>query len=100
MEDPSGWWEGSLEGRSGLFPMNFVEIISDPRRGGFLIGETFEIDGRYAPTVPGHLVLDVGDIVFVRSIADGWCTGYNITTGSEGQFPARIVRYLRNLRLN
>ncbi|CAI9622791.1 unnamed protein product [Staurois parvus] len=26
-EDPSGWWQGRLRGREGLFPGNYVEKI-------------------------------------------------------------------------
>jgi len=26
-QDPSGWWQGYLEGKRGNFPMNFVELI-------------------------------------------------------------------------
>ena len=31
--DDAGWWEGVLEstGRRGMFPNNFVDIISDQR---------------------------------------------------------------------
>ena len=29
-EHAEGWWEGRLNGKSGVFPNNFVEIISDP----------------------------------------------------------------------
>jgi len=25
--DPSGWWHGELNGASGYFPSNFVELI-------------------------------------------------------------------------
>lgn len=27
--DESGWWEGECNGRTGMFPGNFVELISE-----------------------------------------------------------------------
>ncbi|KAK3107368.1 hypothetical protein FSP39_012908 [Pinctada imbricata] len=29
-QEEEGWWEGSLNGKVGVFPSNFVEIIEDP----------------------------------------------------------------------
>lgn len=33
-EDESGWWKGELNGKSGLFPSNFVEPYEDHEEGG------------------------------------------------------------------
>lgn len=26
-DDPSGWWEGTINGKSGMFPAGFVTVI-------------------------------------------------------------------------
>eukprot|EP01106_Pelomyxa_sp_JSP_P004978 TRINITY_DN17954_c0_g1_i1.p2 TRINITY_DN17954_c0_g1~~TRINITY_DN17954_c0_g1_i1.p2 ORF type:complete len:126 (+),score=21.86 TRINITY_DN17954_c0_g1_i1:517-894(+) len=28
LQDPSGWWQGTLGGQTGWFPANFVELIT------------------------------------------------------------------------
>lgn len=32
-QDDSGWWEGELAGKSGLFPGNYVELIAETPKG-------------------------------------------------------------------
>lgn len=35
-EEEGSWWEGSLNGKVGVFPSNFVEIIGDKEETGRL----------------------------------------------------------------
>lgn len=30
-EDPDGWWSGTLNGKRGLFPHNFVKLVRHER---------------------------------------------------------------------
>lgn len=97
-QHPSGWWEGECNGRRGLFPMTFVEMITDVESGALTIDECFEVDGIYIPVKPDEIRLDFGDIVFVSSLKDGWCEGYKVGTNEKGRFPAHIVRYVKQMR--
>lgn len=99
-QHPSGWWEGECEGRTGLFPMTFVELITDAESGALTIGETFEADGEHIPEYPDELPIDFGDILYVATLKDGWCEGYNIANGKKGKFPAKIIKHIKNLRHN
>ena len=29
LQEEEGWWEGSVSGRVGMFPSNFVEMLDD-----------------------------------------------------------------------
>lgn len=40
-QDPSGWWQGFLDGQQGNFPSNFVEPLDDAAGAG---GAPFDID--------------------------------------------------------
>ncbi len=31
LQEEEGWWEGTLNGKTGMFPSNFVEIIEDQK---------------------------------------------------------------------
>ena len=96
-QHPSGWWEGECNGKKGIFPSTFVEIISDSKTGTLKIGETFEIENFYEPHDETELFLDTGDIVFVDTLQDGWCTGYKINDKKIGKFPSCIVKHVKNI---
>jgi hypothetical protein len=100
-QDQSGWWQGDAGGRTGTFPMSFVDIVADGE-DGVAIGESFEIIMKYTAKSPGELTVDYGEIVVVQSISKEWCTGYNIVTRERGRFPLACMRdqkLARSLRL-
>ena len=97
-QHPSGWWEGECNGRRGLFPMTYVEMITDVDSGALTIDECYEVDGIYIPVKTDEIKLDFGDIVFVNSIKDGWCQGYKLGTNEKGRFPAHVVRHIKQIR--
>jgi hypothetical protein len=98
-QHPSGWWEGEINGRRGMFPMNFVEVVTEDSNGGRIIGEIFEIEGKHASCGDDEIDLDFGDVVFVGSVKDDWCFGHRIGSEMHGKFPRNIVRGLKNHRL-
>ncbi|OHS95638.1 Variant SH3 domain containing protein [Tritrichomonas foetus] len=97
-QHPSGWWEGECNGRRGLFPMTFVEMITDVESGALTINECFEIDGLYIPIKPNEIGVDFGDVVFVSTLKDGWCEGYKLGSDSKGRFPAHVVKHIKQMR--
>ena len=36
-----GWWEGVIDGKTGLFPSNFVTLIEDESKSGKYIDHLF-----------------------------------------------------------
>ena len=52
--DPDGWWKGSLNGKSGLFPHNYVEIMKqeEERQAPILPKRTSSKYTKPAPKIP------------------------------------------------
>ena len=52
--DPDGWWKGSLNGKIGLFPHNYVEIIEqqEQRQAPVLPKRTSSRYSKSAPKIP------------------------------------------------
>ncbi len=52
--DPEGWWKGSLNGKTGLFPHNYVEIIEqqEQRQAPVLPKRTSSRYSKSAPKIP------------------------------------------------
>ncbi|KAG9470435.1 hypothetical protein GDO78_017798 [Eleutherodactylus coqui] len=115
-----GWFEGELNGRRGIFPEGFVELLnplrvpdigppSDEEREDFVrdrspeiindkIIEEEEQEGTYAVALyrfqameQRELDFDVGDrIRIIRTLEDGWLEG--VLYGNRGIFPYRFVK--------
>ncbi|XP_041100010.1 dynamin-binding protein-like, partial [Polyodon spathula] len=111
-----GWFEGELEGRRGIFPEGFVELLgplqvaedracqddydnyseSDvttevslgPEEGAGVYGVALY---HFKSMEPEELDFDVGDrIQIVRTLEDGWLEGK--VNGRRGIFPHRFVK--------
>lgn len=84
------WWKGTLHGRTGVFPVNYVEIQD---------GEEFKVSKKvralwnFAPTEPGELEFKKGDVIDVlECVYKSWWRGS--LRGKEGVFP---INYVENL---
>jgi len=97
-QHPSGWWDGDTFGRKGIFPMTYVEIIPDIINNALIINELFEVDHRFVAEEKGQISLDRGDVVFVRTLINGVCEGYNYGTRESGTFPQKIVKNIKSFR--
>ncbi|KAH0793129.1 Variant SH3 domain containing protein [Histomonas meleagridis] len=98
-QHPSGWWEGECFGRRGMFPMNFVDLLTDIESGAISINEVFEVDKKFTPGHPNEIELEFGDVVFVSTFKEGWCEGKNIGTGQKGKFPSSVVKNIKHLQI-
>jgi len=107
--DDSGWWEGSIGARSGMFPGNYVELIPEevvekakplptpaakstqsaqkqPMKKERKCKAIFDFSG----DGDDELSINEGDIITILSEAEGWMLGVN-KNGSQGLFPANHV---------
>ncbi|KAI8911853.1 hypothetical protein EDD86DRAFT_224892 [Gorgonomyces haynaldii] len=80
-----GWWQGTnAQGKTGLFPANYVELIQETA------SQTAVALYDYEPTEPNELQLVAGDtITGVVPVSDGWWQG--TVNGRVGLFPANYV---------
>jgi hypothetical protein len=83
----SGWWEGELDGRRGMFPKSFVVFDDENKCDEQPVGADFLVVCDYQPQKEGEVALLVGDLVCVDVISFGMCSGLNKRTGARGLFP-------------
>lgn len=95
---PGGWWEGTLSGKRGMFPDNFVKVFSEADD----IKDTNSVTPRsssvrqcrarfsYVPACNDELKLEVDDVIDVLSeVEEGWWKG---KLGDKiGVFPSNFV---------
>lgn len=97
---PSGWWEGTCDNRTGLFPMTYVDIIEAKITSDtILVDAEFEAESSFIATEEGQISIDLGDIVHIYKVTGGWCEGYHILHQIVGKFPTKVIRGLRNSSL-
>jgi len=98
-KDESGWWEGELAGRVGVFPSNHVDVIggAPPASSSSAAGEydkckaLFDYEAEDADELSVH----EGDIITVEDEDDeGWYYGTN-GQGKYGKFPSNYVELLQ-----
>ncbi|KAJ0178887.1 hypothetical protein K1T71_005662 [Dendrolimus kikuchii] len=88
---PGGWWRGELRGRRGMFPDNFVSVLTERTNN-----RSTGVQGRcravfsYQPANPDELPLCVGDVLEVLGeVEEGWWQGRRL--GRVGVFPSNFV---------
>jgi len=97
-KDDSGWWQGELNGRVGMFPSNFVEVV-DPNAPATNGGDQKEHGGQckvlydYNADSDSELTIKEGELLTVESEDEGWFFGFN-SKGGSGRFPSNYVQQL------
>jgi hypothetical protein len=91
MQHKSGWWEGELNGKKGLFPKSFVMIpgISEPKNDQ--IEAVFLVMNDHKPMRGGDLELLSGDLVYVDYVSKGRCSGTNLRDNVRGYFSIDVL---------
>uniref|UniRef100_A0A671LWN8 Dynamin-binding protein n=1 Tax=Sinocyclocheilus anshuiensis TaxID=1608454 RepID=A0A671LWN8_9TELE len=97
-----GWFQGELDGRTGVFPEGFVELLGplqmeiqqrqeeeeEEKEEGALYGIALY---EFQALEPGELDFDVGDRIHIlTTLEDGWLEGQ--IHGRRGVFPHRFVK--------
>lgn len=87
-EHLSGWWDGELDGRQGLFPRNYVWIPGRDSIQGHAINAFSTCMQSY---VGNELSLYCGDEVYVEIIKDDQFLGTSKRTGQKGWVPLDLI---------
>jgi len=96
-QDDSGWWEGECNGKAGMFPGNFVELLSGGGGGG-AAAVAAPTDNKkrctakfeFVASSADELTIRVGDVIVIDQELSGWFSGTN-AQGQSGLFPANYV---------
>lgn len=100
-ETVDDWWRGTCDGRTGIFPANYVQKCPEPevtpQKEEGIIGVGRAV-AAFEATADNQLTLHVGDTVKVRSKSPaGWWQG-ELISGSNarkvGWFPGNYVELL------
>ncbi|XP_015113136.1 CD2-associated protein [Diachasma alloeum] len=103
---PGGWWEGTLRDKCGMFPDNFVKVLTPSPSGNGTLSksDTEEVTLRngspgrrcckvlfsYEPCNEDELALVPQDVVeFLGEVEEGWWRGR--LRGRTGVFPSNFV---------
>lgn len=98
-KDDSGWWQGELNGRVGMFPSNFVEVVDPNAPTKEVASEQKELGGQckvlydYKADSDSELTIKEGEVLTVESEDEGWFFGFN-SKGESGRFPSNYVQQL------
>jgi len=97
-KDASGWWEGECNGKSGMFPANYVEVIEGPAVKAVVPAVQKErkcvavFD--FTADSDDELTIKEGEVITINSEAEGWILGTN-SKGMQGLFPANYVSVVK-----
>eukprot|EP00004_Rigifila_ramosa_P009051 TRINITY_DN2050_c0_g1_i1.p1 TRINITY_DN2050_c0_g1~~TRINITY_DN2050_c0_g1_i1.p1 ORF type:complete len:435 (-),score=115.51 TRINITY_DN2050_c0_g1_i1:111-1394(-) len=107
-KDGSGWWTGTVGGKRGLFPANYVEEIAPapapasplssrapsaaalPPRAAGPSGKKYKVLFDYNAEGEDELSIKTGETVTVEEENEGWYIGTN-SSGKKGMFPSNYV---------
>ncbi|CAL8071967.1 unnamed protein product [Orchesella dallaii] len=110
-----GWFEGTLRGKTGVFPDNFVKVVEKPipepleksvkpsevvvLRNNPSSARRVRVLFSYSPEQDDELTLEVGDVLdFIEEVEEGWWRGR--LKGKEGIFPSNFVSDVEEPKTN
>ncbi|CAB4002935.1 intersectin-1 isoform X1 [Paramuricea clavata] len=93
------WWEGTLNGRKGIFPANYVKMKeAEVQKSSTKRPEIATVTTAYTATGPDQLSLVPGQYIAVKAKnANGWWEGQLQARGKKrqsGLFPGNCVKLL------
>lgn len=102
-----GWFHGSLNGQSGMFPDNFVKVMDSKGQQPVVLRNKKDVTRirkcrvifSYNQDHEDELNLKVGDIIdIVGEEEEGWWRG--LLNGKEGVFPSNFVEEMHASNTN
>lgn len=91
--DPSGWWEGTCKGRSGMFPCAFTDAGGAAAAPAAPAARKCRVQYQFNAQSPDELSIQPGEIITIDGENEGWYTGSN-ARGQSGMFPANYVELI------
>jgi hypothetical protein len=91
VQHASGWWEGQLEDKRGLFPRSFIMFPREDDGKNEPVGAVFLVVNDYQAKRGGEIGMLVGDMVYVEFCQIDKCSGFNMRTGARGFFPLEVL---------
>ncbi|CAH0552731.1 unnamed protein product [Brassicogethes aeneus] len=95
-----GWWEGVLNDKKGMFPDNFVKVLSPApqvvlrNKADVNRIRTCRVVFSYNQDHEDELTLKVGDVIkILGEEEEGWWRGF--LDGKEGVFPSNFVEEIK-----
>ncbi|XP_066149898.1 CD2-associated protein isoform X2 [Euwallacea fornicatus] len=100
VQQAGGWWEGTLSGKTGYFPDNFVKVLSTdgvtlrhPKEAARI--RQCRAVFSYQRDQEDELTLRTGDIItVVGEEEEGWWRG--LLNGKQGVFPCNFVEEIQS----
>lgn len=92
--DDSGWWQGEINGKVGMFPSNFVEPIDPNAPSAPTVakeGSQCKVLYDYNADSDSELTIKEGERLTIESEDEGWFFGFN-GKGESGRFPSNYVQ--------
>jgi hypothetical protein len=102
---PGFWWEGTLNGKRGIFPDNFVKVLSETDGGKDSNNVSLRSSGgrqckilfSYQPVNEGELKLVVDDVIdILADVEEGWWK--DRLGDTTGVFPSNFVTEIVDTR--
>eukprot|EP01094_Clydonella_sp_ATCC50884_P016339 TRINITY_DN2714_c0_g1_i1.p1 TRINITY_DN2714_c0_g1~~TRINITY_DN2714_c0_g1_i1.p1 ORF type:complete len:472 (-),score=161.06 TRINITY_DN2714_c0_g1_i1:125-1540(-) len=93
--DDSGWWEGTCQGRHGMFPANYCTLQTAgagkaPPVAALPPARKCRVLYQFNAQNADELTIQPGEIITIDGENEGWFTGTN-ARGKSGMFPANFT---------
>jgi Variant SH3 domain/SH3 domain len=82
MDEASGWWLGELNGKTGLYPGNFSQLVDPTDAGSSSATAVYD----YVAQGDDELSVTAGDLLTIVAQHEGWVTAMG-PDGSQGLLP-------------
>ena len=91
VQHQSGWWEGEVNGKKGLFPKTFISFTNKDKVVNVPIGAVFLCIKDHVGSIGGDISILSGDLDYVDYIIKEKCSGRNLRNNKRGYFPLSIL---------